>query len=122
MSFLSYARSLLASLVVAGVLTASSSARADDDQVSSGMLSDYVPPEMQQVGIKEHIGETLPLDLVLRDETGAEVKLGDYFTSGRPVAFNFVYHSCPMLCSMVLSGFVASARQQPWGIGKDYDV
>ncbi|MCU0656988.1 MAG: cytochrome c oxidase subunit II [Polyangiaceae bacterium] len=88
----------------------------------TAMPSDYMPPEFQQVGIKEHLGDRLPLELTLRDEGGAEVKLGDYFKQGRPVVLNFVYHTCPMLCGMVLSGFTASAREHSWTIGKDYDV
>lgn len=88
----------------------------------SAMPADYIPPELQQVGIKEHLGSRLPLELVFRDERGVDVKLGDYFNQGRPVVINFVYHTCPMLCGMVLSGFTTSARQNSWTIGKDYDV
>lgn len=120
MMFLARARSLLAGVFLAGVV-GSSSAYADDGG-GVAVPSDHIPYEFQQVSIKEHLGERLPLELVLRDEAGAEVKLGDLFKTGRPVALNFVYHTCPMLCGMVLSGFTASAREHTWSIGKDYDV
>jgi len=118
MMFSPRVRSLMAGFSLAGVLL-SSSALADG---GLAVPSDSVPYEFQQVGIKEHLGERLPLELVFHDEAGAEVKLGDYFKRGRPVAVNFVYHTCPMLCGMVLSGFTASAREHAWTIGKDYDV
>ncbi|MDW8251424.1 MAG: SCO family protein [Myxococcales bacterium] len=119
MRFLAPILTLVGGFLLAGVLI-TLPVRAQGSMPA--MPSDYMPPEFQQVGIKEHLGERLPLELVLRDERGTEVKLGDFFRQGRPVVLNFVYHTCPMLCGMVLSGFTASAREHSWTIGKDYEV
>lgn len=115
-----HARFATAALAAAGLLVAGPS-RSDDTQ-RAGMPSDFMPPEMQDVGIKEHLGEQLPGDVTLRDEAGREVQLGQFFKGSRPIALNFVYHSCPMLCSMVLTGFTSSARELSLSIGKDFDV
>lgn len=128
MNSLKYVRRVAASLGLAGVLlTSGASAQygtpgSERSEPGAMRQPDEMPEEFKNVDIKEHLGDRLPLELVLHDETGAEVKLGDYFKSGRPVALNFVYHSCPMLCSMVLTGFTASARDVPGSIGRDFDV
>ena len=49
------------------------------------------------------------LDLAFRDETGAAVRLADYFGS-RPVILTLNYYECPMLCTLELNGLVAALR------------
>ena len=73
------------------------------------------------MGIEQHLGNPLPLDAVFRDETGREVKLGDYFGK-QPVVVALVYYRCPMLCTQVLNGFLKSSQAIPLEIGRDYQV
>jgi protein SCO1/2 len=96
--------------------------RADDDLRPSSLPADFVPPELQNVGVTEHIGDRLPMDTKLHDEAGHDVALGDFFKTGKPVALAFVYHTCPMLCSMVQSAFSTTIRDLSWSIGQDYEV
>ena len=124
---LKHVRRLVAGFGLAGVMvTSSASAQYGMPGREGGDVSampvDQVPYEFQNVSIKEHLGDQLPMGLTLRDEDGKDVRLGDYFKTGRPVALNFVYHSCPMLCSMVLTGFTSSARELSGSIGRDFDV
>lgn len=84
--------------------------------------ADQVPAELMQIGIDEHLGETVPSDVSLVDEAGRAVVLGDFIKTGRPVVVNFVYHTCPTLCSFVQNGFAASLREVPWSIGDKFDV
>jgi len=84
--------------------------------------SNAVPVALQNVGIDQRLNEQLPLDAVFRDETGREVKLGDYFKSGKPVVLSLVYYDCPMLCTQVLNGEVESFRNVPFTLGKDYEA
>ena len=56
-----------------------------------------------------------------RDETGRQVKLGDYFGKN-PVILNLVYFECPMLCSQVTNGLVQSMRLLSLSAGKDFTV
>ena len=47
--------------------------------------------------------------------------LGDYFGK-RPVVLALVYYDCPMLCTQVLNGLVASLNVMSLTAGKDFDV
>ena len=76
---------------------------------------------LRDVGIEQHLDTQLPLDAVFRDETGREVKLGDYFGE-QPVVVALVYYRCPMLCTQVLNGFLKSSQAVPLEIGRDYQV
>jgi protein SCO1 len=76
---------------------------------------------LRDVGIEQHLGEALPLDAVFRDETGRQVKLGDYF-GRQPVVVALVYYRCPMLCTQVLNGFLKASQAIPLEVGRDYQV
>lgn len=78
-------------------------------------------PILQEVGIDQRIGQQLPLDVVLRDETGRNVTLGSYFGS-RPVLLTFVYYQCPMLCSQVLNGVVGGLLAVKLSAGRDFEI
>jgi protein SCO1/2 len=76
---------------------------------------------LRDVGIEQHLDAQLPLDSLLRDETGRAVHLGDYF-SDKPVVLALVYYRCPMLCTQVLNGFLKSSQAIPLEIGRDFEV
>ena len=40
---------------------------------------------LKKVGIEQRLNNQIPLDATFRDESGREVKLGEYFRGGRPV-------------------------------------
>jgi protein SCO1/2 len=79
------------------------------------------PAALREVAFDQRIGERLPLDVVLRDETGASVRLGDYFGS-RPVILVPAYYECPMLCTVVLNGVTATLRSLSFDVGKEFTV
>lgn len=76
---------------------------------------------LRDVGIEQHLDSQLPLDALFRDETGREVRLGDYFST-KPVVLALVYYRCPMLCTQVLNGFLKSSQAVPLEIGQEYEV
>lgn len=80
------------------------------------------PKELEDVEVVEHLGSSLPLDTTFKDHHDKVVRLGDYFDGKRPVAVVFVYHTCPMLCSLVLDAAEKGMRELSWSIGKEYDV
>ncbi|HEU4835091.1 MAG TPA: SCO family protein [Pyrinomonadaceae bacterium] len=80
-----------------------------------------MPKALSDVGIDQKLDQQLPLDLVFRDESGQEVKLGQYFGQ-KPVVLAFVYYDYPMLCTQVLNGMVTSFRVLPFQVGKEFDV
>ena len=80
------------------------------------------PPELNGVDIVEHLGGAVPRDAAFRDTSGRAVKLGDYFDGKRPTVFVFAYHTCPMLCSLVLDATVRSLDEVAWTVGREFDV
>jgi protein SCO1/2 len=80
-----------------------------------------IPAMLRGVGIDQNLNAQLPLEATFRDETGAPVRLGNYF-KGRPVIVNLVYYRCPMLCNLVLSGMVKTLRRVDLNPGADFDI
>lgn len=91
-------------------------ARPETANPSTGL-----PTALRDVRVEQKLNQQLPLDLVFRDETGQQVKLGQYF-GHKPVVLALVYYDCPMLCTQVLNGMVTSFRVLPFQIGNEYDV
>jgi len=81
------------------------------------------PPQLPgKVAIDQKLNAQLPMDLMLRDESGRVVRLGQYFNHGRPVLLNFMYYRCPMLCPMVMDGIANGLTELRFDIGKEFDV
>lgn len=77
---------------------------------------------LKKVGIEQKLGGQIPLDLSFRDESGREVKLGEYFKDGKPVVLTLVYYECPMLCNQVLNGVVGTLQALSFTPGKEFEV
>src|SRR5690606_36205735 len=69
----------------------------------------------------QKLNDHIPLDLVFRDETGRDVKLGGYFGK-KPVILSLVYYECPMLCTLVLNGLEKTLSAVRFDVGKEFDV
>ncbi len=87
----------------------------------TGPPASGLPTALSEVGIEQKLDEQLPLDLVFRNETGAEVRLGDYFGK-RPVVLALVYYECPMLCNQVLNGLVTALRVLAFKPGQEFEI
>lgn len=74
-----------------------------------------------QVGFEQRLGESLPLDLPFRDETGKAVLLGDYFGS-KPVVLALVYYRCPVLCPQMIIGTAAATKGIPYEPGREFEI
>ena len=75
----------------------------------------------RDIGFDQKLGEPIPLDLVFRDETGREVRLGDYF-GRRPVILSLGYYECPMLCGMALQGIARGMKGITFTPGREFEV
>ena len=80
-----------------------------------------LPPVLKDVGIDQKLNAQLPADAVFKDETGTTVKLGDYFGK-RPIVLSLVYYDCPMLCTQILNGLIASLKTLSLKPGVDFDI
>ncbi|HSK10413.1 MAG TPA: SCO family protein [Vicinamibacterales bacterium] len=79
------------------------------------------PNELKKVEFSQRLGVQVPLDLPFVDETGAPVRLSQYF-DGRPVILALVYYECPMLCVQALNGLVKSLKTLALEPGRDYNI
>lgn len=113
--------SVLASLL--GLLPLDAHAQAWREQGEPGQETpNTIPAELEGVDIVEHLGQPLPREASFRDSDGNTVKLGDYFDGRRPTVLVFAYHTCPMLCSLVLDATVKSLNDVAWTVGDQFDV
>lgn len=80
------------------------------------------PEFLNEVGLDEHLGARVPLELTFTDSTGKPVRLGDYFEDGRPVVLALVYYRCPVICTMVMEQMVESFNGLDYEIGKQFNV
>ncbi|HEY1696989.1 MAG TPA: SCO family protein [Polyangiaceae bacterium] len=111
--------------VVTCSLLAAGEARAQSWQPqpsSSAPVVNALPTALRGVDIKENLGGALPRDAVFRDTEGNQVRLGDYLDGKRPTLLVFAYHTCPMLCSLVLDATVKALDEVPWTVGDQFDV
>jgi protein SCO1 len=76
---------------------------------------------LRDVGIDQKLGQPVALELPFVDESGREVRLGDFF-GRRPVLLALVYYRCPMLCSQVLEGIVRVLRGVSLVPGEDFEI
>lgn len=79
-------------------------------------------PELQAIDVEEHLGETVPFDLVFTDDRGGEVQFGQYFGQGKPVVLILGYYECPMLCNLVFNGVVEAIKDGDLNIADDYQI
>ena len=85
-------------------------------------LADQVPPQLEEVGIQEHLDAKIPMDLEFRDEYGAVVTLGDYFDGTKPVILTLNYYKCPMLCGLQLNGLLDGLKDLDWTPGQEFEL
>ncbi len=72
------------------------------------------------VGITEHLGDKIPLDLKFVNDKFDTVTLRKLIT--KPTILSFVYFDCPGLCSPLLEGLGSVIQKTDLELGKDYQV
>ncbi|MDE3156017.1 MAG: SCO family protein [Acidobacteriota bacterium] len=98
----------------------SASAYSGTATLEAGMPAAESTDVLKQIGFDQKLDAQVPLDLPFVDSHGRAVKLGDYFGQ-RPVVLALVYYDCPMLCTQVMNGAVASLKSLSLQAGKDYE-
>lgn len=89
---------------------------------SSAMGQQYVPPELQNSKVTEHVGEQLPLDLTFQDSSGEKVQLRDLLNGEIPAILTMNYSKCPMLCSTQLTGLVQTLNSMEYQAGQEFRI
>lgn len=99
---------------------------AQKDAIPSGepgrLPTGVLPPQLVNVGVTEHLGAQIDLNLDFIAENGYPVALKDFFHKGKPVILDLIYYSCPMLCNLILNGQAQVMREIPWNPGDQYEV
>jgi protein SCO1 len=80
-----------------------------------------IPAALREIGFEQRLDQPLPLDTTFSDESGREVRIGQYFGS-KPVVLGFVYYDCPMLCGQIISALTAALRTMSLDAGRDFEV
>ncbi len=73
-----------------------------------------------EVGVIEHLGDKIPLDLQFVNEKLETVTLRQLIN--KPTILSFVYFDCPGLCSPLLEGVGDVIQKTDLELGKDYQV
>jgi protein SCO1 len=73
-----------------------------------------------EVGVVEHLGTTVPLDLKFVNDQLDTVSLKQLIN--KPTILSFVYFDCPGLCSPLLEGVGEVIHKTDLKLGKDYQV
>lgn len=85
-------------------------------------LNRQKPQNLQDVGIEEHLGNRIPLDVRFATSEGDTVTIRQLMKEDKPVLLNPVYYNCPMLCSMVTDAVFSGIKDLEWDPGKDYTI
>jgi protein SCO1/2 len=75
----------------------------------------------RDVRFDQNLGAQVPLQLPFVSDTGAPVRLNDYFQR-RPVLLVLDYYRCPNLCSLVLNSLVTSLQALTFNAGDRFEV
>lgn len=87
-----------------------------------GQLNKQKPRDLQNVGIEEKLGETLPGELRFATSEGDSISLSELLAGDKPVLLNPVYYECPQLCTMVIDAVLKGVRDVNWNPGTDYRI
>lgn len=85
------------------------------------IVTDQIP-ELQNIDVVEHLGDTIPQHLTFINDRGEEVPLSNYLHRGRPLMLILAYYNCPMLCTLVLNGISQAIDQVDLKLGRDYEI
>lgn len=114
-------KTILGASALVGFACASQAATTPTYTAQTATLRPALPGALQGVGIDQRLNQSIPLDLVFKDESGRAVPLSTYF-HGKPVLLALVYYRCPMLCTRILNGVVDSLNTISFTPGKDFEV
>ncbi len=102
------------------LLVAAAPSFAHEEKMQPGP-ENITPKELGDVGIIEHLGDKVDLNLKFTDENGKQVALGDFFHTGKPVVLDLAYYACPGLCNYHLNGFSEGLKSSTLIPGRDYE-
>lgn len=85
------------------------------------IVTDQIP-ELQNIDVVEHLGDTIPQHLTFINDRGQELPLSNYLHRGRPLMLILAYYNCPMLCTLILNGITQAIYNVDLKLGRDYEI
>jgi protein SCO1/2 len=89
---------------------------------AAAQRAEPAPDLTEGVGIDPQIGAQIDLDLTFTDELGKKIRLRDYLDGKKPVVLTLGYYRCPMLCDLVLNGFVDALKEIDQEPGENFEI
>jgi protein SCO1 len=80
----------------------------------------YPQQTAQPIGISEKLGQFIPLDVELYDESGNLVQLKSIIN--KPTLVAFVYYRCTGICTPLLNDVAKVVEKMDLEIGRDYQI
>ena len=119
-----FRRNLLLALFVSATLSVASQTFAHDGLGAKVEgIPNEVPEQMKGVGIDEHIGQNVDLDLKFKDETGKLISLRSLVGfNGQAALLSLAYYSCPSLCSFHLNGLKDAFKEIKKPLGSEFQA
>lgn len=111
-------KTILAALILSG----SAPAFARDTVSPAPGLENETPEQLKDVGITEHLGEKIDLDLPFTDQDGNAVTLRKYVQHGKPLLLSLAYYSCPSLCNYHLNGLLDAFKKMDKPVGAEFNA
>lgn len=102
-------------ILIALLITISLSTVKGQELVKSDLAKSNI-----EIGIIEHLGDTIPKDAWFINETGDTVSLIKLIDM--PTILMFVYFDCPNLCSPLMDGVSDVVSKVDLKLGKDYKI
>ena len=116
-------RFLISTLVVFLAISATAMAtEAYPGENEPQVASTVVPPQLQGIGVTQHLGKKINLNLQFTSSTGKMHKLADFFNRKHPVVMAMVYYRCRNLCGYLLMGLAKTFKQMKVKAGKFYSM
>ncbi len=79
-------------------------------------------PLLKKIDVIEHLGDTIPTNLMFYDESGNQLSLKSILVPDKPTIMTLAYYECPMLCTFVLNGLGDGLLQLPFKSGSDFNL
>jgi protein SCO1 len=73
-----------------------------------------------EIGVIEHLGDTIPLDVWFYNEENEKVTLRELID--RPTILSFVYFDCPNICSPLMDGIASVVSKMDMTLGNEYKI
>src|SRR5690625_1959680 len=87
-----------------------------------GQRNQHPPEVLNQIGVDEKLGDTVPLDLEFVTSDGKTVLLRELFEEDKLVLLNPLYYECPILCNLVVACVFNVVNELIWTPDENHTI